>query len=334
MIKKIITLLVVTAAAAAMAAEKLNASDYTARLVSVGVAPMTYKSLEEVKFSSPMERVVVPPGSLAVFKIDYEFTGPRKSHLFLGANFKSGESGSLKEDPFGTSGSGFYHGKGSITKIMILMPEQYEKPLLLKSVKITGEMEAKEDEDRNESFFICNADVNVLYAGKNIESDSEAIVLEPLPAPAFDPEFGIRKKTDKGKTSTPEGFTDNLDEALAKAKAEDKLVYVCFSGSDWCGWCVKLEREVLSKSEFVKGVKNDFVLVYIDSPRNKSLLGEHAKKNNKVLAKKYNIRGYPTALILDGDGNIVGKTGYRKGGAERYTKHLLKFRQMSRKLAP
>ena len=131
---------------------------------------------------------------------------------------------------------------------------------------------------------------------------------------------------------TPEGFTDNLGEALAKAKAEGKLVYVCFSGSDWCGWCIKLEREVLSKSEFIDGVKNDFVLVYLDSPRNKSLLSEYAKKANKGLAKKYGIRGYPTALILDGEGNTVGKTGYRKGGAEAYVKHLMKYRTTRKEL--
>ena len=326
MMKKIIMFLVAMSTVIVMAAEKLNASDYTAKLVAVGVAPEDFKSMEEVKFSSPAERVVVPPGSLAVFKIDYAFTGPRKSYLFLGTNFKTGEGAALKEDPFGTSASGLYHGKGTATKIVILMPEQYEKPLLLKSVKITGEMETKEDEDRNDSFFICKADVNVLYAKENVKSESEAVVLDPLPAPAFDSTFGIHKKANKGKTSTPEGFTDNLDEALAKAKAEGKLVYACFSGSDWCGWCIKLEREVLSKIEFVKGVKDDFVLVFIDSPRNKSLLSEYAKKANKGLAKKYGIRGYPTALILDGDGNTVGKTGYRKGGAEGYVKHLMKFR--------
>ena len=326
MIKKFAIFLSFIFPVVAMAAEELKASDYKATLVSVGVAPENFTSLDEVKFSSPSERVVVPPGCLAVFKIDYAFTGPRKSYLFLGTNFKTGDGAALEEDPFGTSASGLYHGKGTTTKIVILMPEQYEKPLLLKSVKITGEMEAKEDEDRNESFFIGKADVNVLYAKENVKSDSEAVVLEPLPAPKFDSSFGVRKKTQKGKTSTPEGFTDNLGDALAKAKSEGKLVYACFSGSDWCGWCIKLEREVLSKSEFVDGVKNDFVLVFIDSPRNKSLLSEYAKKANKGLAKKYGIRGYPTALILDGDGNTIGKTGYRKGGAKGYVKHLMKYR--------
>ena len=135
----------------------------------------------------------------------------------------------------------------------------------------------------------------------------------------------IPPKTDA--TSTPAGFTDNLDEALAKAKAEGKLVYACFSGSDWCYWCKKLEKEVLSDPLFVAGVMDDYVLVFIDSPQNKAVLSDHAKAENEKLTKKYGIRGFPTALILDGDGKKVGETGYRQGGAAEYVKHLKSFRK-------
>ena len=135
----------------------------------------------------------------------------------------------------------------------------------------------------------------------------------------------IPPKTDK--TSTPAGFTDNLDEALAKAKAEGKLVYACFSGSDWCYWCKKLEEEVLSDPLFVAGVMDDYVLVFIDSPQNKARLSDHAKAENKKLTKKYGIEGYPTALILDGDGKKVGKTGYREGGAAEYVKYLKSIKE-------
>ena len=135
----------------------------------------------------------------------------------------------------------------------------------------------------------------------------------------------IPPKTDA--TSTPAGFTDNLDEALAKAKAEGKLVYACFSGSDWCYWCKKLEKEVLSDPLFVAGVMDDYVLVFIDSPENQALLSNRAKAENEKLTKKYGIRGFPTALILDGNGNRIGKTGYRQGGAAEYVKHLIDFRK-------
>lgn len=126
----------------------------------------------------------------------------------------------------------------------------------------------------------------------------------------------------EGKSSTPAGFTDNLDEALASAKASGKYVYVCFSGSDWCGWCKKLESEVLSKPAFVPAVEKDYELVYIDMPQNKALLSERAKEENPKLVKKYEVRGFPTVLILDGDGKTVSQTGYRAGGPEKYAKHL------------
>ena len=135
----------------------------------------------------------------------------------------------------------------------------------------------------------------------------------------------IPQKTDK--TSTPAGFTDNLDEALAKAKAEGKLVYACFSGSDWCYWCKKLEEEVLSDPLFVAGVMDDYVLVFIDSPQDKALLSDRAKAENEKLTKKYGIEGYPTALIFDSDGKKIGETGYREGGAAEYVKHLKSFRK-------
>jgi len=122
--------------------------------------------------------------------------------------------------------------------------------------------------------------------------------------------------------STPEGFIDNLDEAFKRAKEEKKRVYACFSGSDWCGWCVKLEREVFSKKEFLDAVKDDFILVFIDTPNDKNLLSEHAKTENPKLVRKYGIRGFPTALVFDAEGKEIGKTGYRRGGAAAYAEHL------------
>ena len=75
-------------------------------------------------------------------------------------------------------------------------------------------------------------------------------------------------------TSTPEGWTDDFDAAKAQAKSEGKLLLVDFSGSDWCGWCKKLDEEVFAKPEFLEGAKKDFVLVMVDSPSDKKLLSE------------------------------------------------------------
>lgn len=123
-------------------------------------------------------------------------------------------------------------------------------------------------------------------------------------------------------TSTPVGFTDDYDAALAQAKAENKIVLADFSGSDWCFWCQRLDTEVFQKEEFVSVATNKFVLLMIDRPRDKSRLSEKAKKQNPKLIRKYKIDGFPTVLLLDGEGKILAETGFVGGGPKNYLKHL------------
>ncbi len=126
--------------------------------------------------------------------------------------------------------------------------------------------------------------------------------------------------TATAKTSTPRGFTDDFDGALARAKAENKTVVAAFSGSDWCGWCKRLEKEVFSKRAFLQEATNRYVLVYIDRPSDESLLSAHAAKQNPQLIEKYGIQGFPTVLLMDGDGKVLDKMGYERGGPENYLK--------------
>lgn len=121
----------------------------------------------------------------------------------------------------------------------------------------------------------------------------------------------------------PEGFIDDYDLALERAKKEKKLVLTAFTGSDWCGACIKLEREVFSQSEFYPAVKDDFVLLMIDRPKNKEILSKKAKAENAKICGKYGVRGFPTVLILDADGNKLHSTGYQPGGAAAYAANLL-----------
>lgn len=126
-----------------------------------------------------------------------------------------------------------------------------------------------------------------------------------------------------GANSTPSGFTDDLDAALASAKDKGKLVYVCFSGSDWCGWCVKLEKEVFSDKTFAESLKDDYELVFIDSPRDKSRLSETAKAKNPKLTKQYKIQGFPSFVVLKADGSELTRgSAYRAGGAASYVSFL------------
>ncbi len=116
-------------------------------------------------------------------------------------------------------------------------------------------------------------------------------------------------------------YTD-LDEALKAAKSQSKPVLVDFSGSDWCVWCQKLDKEVLSTADFRKWASKNVVFCVLDFPRNQSLVSERQREKNKAAAQKYGVQGFPTVLLLGSGGKVLLRTGYREGGAAKYVEHL------------
>lgn len=118
----------------------------------------------------------------------------------------------------------------------------------------------------------------------------------------------------------------DLPKAQAQAKAEKKLVMLDFTGSDWCGWCIKLNKEVFSQPEFVEYAKKNIVPVEVDFPRKKQL-SPAQKSANKALADKYNIQGYPTIIVLNSAGQKVGELGYMKGGPKAFIAELEKLKK-------
>ncbi|MDQ8193733.1 thioredoxin family protein [Coraliomargarita sp. SDUM461004] len=117
------------------------------------------------------------------------------------------------------------------------------------------------------------------------------------------------------------GWMTDFDAAKAKAQAEGKPMLLDFTGSDWCGWCIKLDEEVFSQPTFQEYAEDAFVLVELDFPRSKTQSSE-LKAQNEALARAYGIRGFPTILVLSPEGQLIEKTGYRRGGAEQYVEHL------------
>jgi len=113
----------------------------------------------------------------------------------------------------------------------------------------------------------------------------------------------------------------DFEAAQAKAQESDKPMLLDFTGSDWCGWCIKLKDEVFSQEAFQDYAAEELVLVELDFPRRKAISDE-LKAQNEMLAQKYGIRGFPTIILLSPEGELVAKTGYRRGGAESYVTHL------------
>lgn len=116
-------------------------------------------------------------------------------------------------------------------------------------------------------------------------------------------------------------WTDDFDKALTQAKESGKYMLVDFSGSDWCGWCKKLDKEVFSKKEFKDYAEQNLVCVLIDFPRQKPQSNKEKEANNALL-EKYGVRGFPTILLFSPQGDVAAATGYEPGGAESYIKHL------------
>jgi len=110
--------------------------------------------------------------------------------------------------------------------------------------------------------------------------------------------------------------------ALAQAKKEKKLVVMNFTGSDWCGWCIKLKKEVFDTSEFSTYTKNNLVLVEVDFPSKKKQSAE-LKKANEALKDKYGASGFPTIVVLNSEGKQVWKqVGYMPGGPKAWVAKL------------
>ena len=111
-----------------------------------------------------------------------------------------------------------------------------------------------------------------------------------------------------------DGWPDNYEKSLAQAKTEKKLLLAEFTGSDWCPPCKKQAAEVFAKQEFKDYAAKNLVLVELDFPRSKTLTDE-VKAQNNALKEKFAIRGFPTVVMLDGEGKELARwVGYGSGG--------------------
>jgi thioredoxin-related protein len=109
--------------------------------------------------------------------------------------------------------------------------------------------------------------------------------------------------------------------ALAEAKAHNKIVLADFTGSDWCPYCMQLQQEVLQTAEFQRWGGLKFVNLEVDFPR-LIAIPDDVKKQNKTLYDHFSVTGFPTVLLIDGDGKELGRVvGY--GGKDRWTQGVL-----------
>ncbi len=112
------------------------------------------------------------------------------------------------------------------------------------------------------------------------------------------------------------GWTDDYQKALAQAKVEKKKVLLDFTGSDWCGWCIKLNKDVFSQSKFKEYARQNLILVEVDFPNAKKL-PKHVQEQNAQLKDQFHVTGFPTLVLLDSSGNKTAEIdGYPEGGPD------------------
>ncbi|MFY7740779.1 MAG: thioredoxin family protein [Flavobacterium sp.] len=109
----------------------------------------------------------------------------------------------------------------------------------------------------------------------------------------------------------------NIDEAIAVSKIENKPLFLFFTGSDWCGWCIRLQNEVFKTPEFIAWAKEKVVLVELDFPR-RTPQSDALKIQNSQLQQFFQVRGYPNVRIVKAGAPIDGKTSFEQLGETGY----------------
>lgn len=116
----------------------------------------------------------------------------------------------------------------------------------------------------------------------------------------------------------------NLVSAVDRSIEEDKPLLLFFTGSDWCGWCKRLQAEAFLKPEFKKWADESVVLMELDYPR-RTAQPEELKQQNMNILRMFGVRGYPTIWFVNPTKNgneinfeKIGQTGYIRGGAEAW----------------
>lgn len=126
-------------------------------------------------------------------------------------------------------------------------------------------------------------------------------------------------------------FSQDWNTSIEKAKSisskENKAIILVFSGSDWCAPCIKLDKNIWQSNEFKKEASSSWVLLKADFPKKKTnSQSEELKAQNNALAEKYNKEGFfPLVVVLDKNGKVLGKTGFKNVKPAEYISLLKSF---------
>ena len=121
------------------------------------------------------------------------------------------------------------------------------------------------------------------------------------------------------------GWETDFNKAKQSAQSEHKLILLNFSGSDWCGPCIRMHKEIFDNNSFTKYADEHLVLVNADFPRlKKHELPKDQQKKNDQLADKYNKDGiFPLTVLLAADGKVLKEwPGFPSISSEDFTSQV------------
>lgn len=145
--------------------------------------------------------------------------------------------------------------------------------------------------------------------------------LATLSAQAQDAPTTAQKETSNQKEIS---WMTDWQKAKDMAQAQNKPIFLFFTGSDWCPWCQKMDHEILSSQDFIDPLKNKMIFVYVDFPIGKTQ-NTALKEQNDQLKNQYKISGFPTAVILDSKGNALKELYYTDKGPKVFASSVLEI---------
>ena len=262
----------------------VTTNDFKAVLTGVAVVDDKRRyAYDEATFVPPETKMVVPYGKTALFRVEYDFPEGYGARVWT----RDGrcDDGKFHAWYFGSNPSGMFKGKGTAYGFLSLLERGKTcrvRELLLR----TGAAPELDRSPREWTMATVPVDIEFLEmpAGTDAEPATDA--------PAY--VNGVR--VDGAALGE---WTHDWDAATAAAKRDGKPVFVNFTGSDWCGWCKLLRRQVFATPEWGAWASNHVYLAHLDFPSDKGLVPEKYRERNREIARRYKVGGYPTCYLLD-----------------------------------
>ena len=277
--------------------------DFKARLTGVAVVDDNRRNMyDKATFVPPDTPLEVPYGKTVLFRVEYDFPEGYGARVWTRDVWPPNER--RNSYYFGSNPSRFYKGKGTAYGFLSLLDRG--KACRLKSVKVNTNSDPELD-DYPHGWIILTTSVDLDFKEKPADWESQQDAKRP-PVSKY----------------VPKGWAEDFEAARLQAAKEGKFVLAAFSGSDWCGPCMALEKDVLSQRKYMGRLTKKYVPVMVSVPRDKSTLSKLAVSQNAALKERYGIRGFPTVIVVNPvDGEEVRRhSGYRNGDPDGFLKRL------------